>query len=533
MTLRHRFRSVRGAFVKAGAVGAAVVVLGGLVVAPATAQPTAPKAPDVNLIPGACPALFAFGVQGTGESSPDAAPTTDTGMLSTVFAPMLAKSNTPGLVDRAYVPYESGFGGAVPGGQVPYSQSVEGGLAKLRSMVQGVAANCEKTQFAVAAYSQGAHVGSMFAQEVGQGRGVIPAERLAAVALFGDPTRNPSAPLFPGAPGKQTPDPAPGTEGAAVSAIKALAQLPATGGGIAPERDVAPNFGAVTGRVATFCVAGDLACDAPTGAPILRAVTNVVGQSKLSGGDPVASLASIAQALAFTTIKTATKVVNEDISGNSLANLSINPRKSISERLAEASDPRAPVNIPDALKALLKVGMIGLNVVTTVVRTVLTPANIADLATVGLANPPAALLALGTKLLGALPQLIPPTTVSRLVQQSFTAVVDNITDNAELLNTATWVKYWDTVQRHGAYGSATVAANGEAPVQFVADWFAALARDVAAAFGAGGDPLRKPVAGSATPVPGRAPAGDYPFGPGAGSASSTAPKPQGDFPFGP
>ncbi|GAA5076824.1 cutinase family protein [Nocardia iowensis] len=495
----------------------------------AAADPPNPAGPSTNVALSACPALYALGIQGTGESSPDAAPSTDTGMLSTVFRPMMAKATDPGLVDRAYVPYESGFGGATAGGAAPYAESVTGGLARLRSMAQTVADRCAETRFAVVGYSQGAHVASMFAQEIGQGRGVLPADKVAAVALFADPTRNAGAPLFPGSPGKASPDPAPGTTGDQLADLAALPQAPASGGGIGPDRDRAANFGALTGRVASFCAAGDLACDAPQGAPILKAVTNVVGQSKLSGGDPIASLVSIAQALAYTSIKTATKVVNEDVQGNSLANLSISPKKSISERLADAADPRTPLDLPGALQALLKVGMIGLNAVVTVVKSVINPAAIAELATVGLSNPPAALLSLGTKLVGAVAQLVPPTTGVRLVTQAFDAVVQNITDNSELLNTATWVRYWDTVQRHGAYNTATVAANGAAPTKFVADWFAAVARDIAGEFGANSRPqggADKPPTGffgeqsGASTTPNSSGTGQFPFGTGADGASS-------------
>lgn len=505
-----------------------------LAVAVATAGVAAAEPPDpgpsTKIRLTTCPALYALGIQGTGESSPDAAPTTDTGMLSTVFRPMMAKAPDTGLVDRAYVPYESGFGGATAGGAAPYSESVAGGLARLRGMAETVAEACPSSRFAVVGYSQGAHVASMFAQEIGQGRGVLPAEKVAAVALFGDPTRNPGAPLFPGAPGKATPDPAPGTAGDRLESLAALPQAPAIGGGIGPERDKAANFGALTGRVASFCAAGDLACDAPDGAPILKAVANVVGQSKLSGGDPIASLVSIAQALAFTSIKTATQVVNGDIEGNSLATLSISPEKSISQRLADASDPRTPLNLPGALQALVKVGMIGLNSVVAVVRAVINPANIAELATAGLANPPAALLSLGAELVGAITQLIPPTTGVRLVTQAFDAVVQNITDNSELLNTATWVRYWDTVQRHTGYNSAIVAANGAAPTQFVAEWLAALARDIADASGGKAEPrpvLEKQPTGffgdgsGASPTPSSSGTGQFPFGTGADGASSS------------
>ncbi|MCP2279058.1 Cutinase [Nocardia amikacinitolerans] len=512
-----------------GLVVATTVAVAAATASPALADPPNSPAPSTDLAIDDCPALYALGVQGTGESSPDAAPTTDTGMLSTVFMPLLAKAARPGLVERAYVPYESGFGGFVNGGAAPYVESVQGGLTRLRDMAAQVAQRCTDTRLAIVGYSQGAHVASVFAQEVGQGRGVVPADRVAAVALFADPTRNPGAPLFPGSPGKQTPDPAPGTAGAEIATIAALPQTPAHGGGIGPERDQAANFAALTGRVASFCAAGDLACDAPQGAPILKAVASVAGQAKLSGGDPIASLVSIAQALAFTSIKTATKVVNEDVRGTSLANLSLSPQKSISQRIADASDPRTPLDLNGALRALLKVGMIGLNAVATVVKAVISPAAISQLATAGLSNPAAGLLLLGTKLIGAIPQLIPPTTVSRLVTQAFDAVVQNITDNSELLNVTTWVRYWDTVQRHGAYSTAAVAANGDAPTRFVADWFAALARDLADRFGAGAEPqggAAKPPSGffgestGASTTPNSSGTGQFPFGTGADGASS-------------
>ncbi|MEU0500887.1 cutinase family protein [Nocardia sp. NPDC005998] len=495
----------------------------------AVAQPSDPVGPTTNITIGTCPALYALGIQGTGESSPDAAPTTDTGMLSTVFMPMLAKASQPGLVDRAYVPYESGFGGVTAGGAASYAESVTGGLARLRSMAKDVADRCAETRFAIVGYSQGAHVASMFAQEVGQGHGVITPDRVAAVALFADPTRNPGAPLFPGSPGKATPDPAPGTSGDQIASIAALPQEPASGGGIGPERDKAANFAALTGRVASFCAAGDLACDAPEGAPILKAVASIAGQTKLSGGDPIASLVSIAQALAFTSIKTATEVVNQDVQGSSLANLSISPKKSISQRLADAADPRTPLDAPAALRALLRVGTIGLNAVVTVVKAVINPATITQLATAGLSDPVSGILLLGTKLLGALTQLVPPTTGVRLVTQAFDAVVQNITDNSDLLNVTTWVRYWDTVQRHGAYGSTAVTATGAAPTRFVADWFAAVAHDLADKFGGGAVPeggSAKPGTGffgqtsGASTTPNTSSTGQFPFGTGAGGAST-------------
>ena len=122
----------------------------------------------------------------------------------------------------------------------------------------------------------------------------------------------------------------------------------------------------------------------------------------------------------------------------------------------------------------------------------LTPANLAELATVGLANPVAAAGLLGTKLLDATVKLVPPATTSRLAQQAFTAVRDNVTDNAELLNIATLVRYGDMIARHNSYGSTPTTATGESPVGFVADWFAALAKDLATTGGAAAAATRRP-----------------------------------------
>ncbi|WP_244975979.1 cutinase family protein [Nocardia huaxiensis] len=465
-----------------------------------------------------CPALFALGIQGTGESSPDAEVTTDTGMLSAVFRPMMAGAD--GLVDRAYVPYEASFGGATSDNTTPYAQSVTNGLARLKSMAKQVAERCSSTRIAVAGYSQGAHVASLFAQEVGQGKGVVSADRIAGVALFGDPTRNAGESLFPGTSGQTSPDAAPGTSGTAVKALDAppANTESATGGGIGSDGKTA-NFGNLAGRVANFCTTGDLACDAPTGAPIVTTVANIAGQVELSGGDPIASLKSIAEALAFTSIETFTDVVNNDIQGDSLADISYEPKKSISERLAEASSPLTTPDWSGALQALLKVGTIALNSVITVVKNVLTATNIAEIATAGLANPIAGLAVLGTKVVSAVTQLVLPTTISKLTTQAFNAVTDNITDNKDLLDVTTWVRYWNTSQKHD-YSNNQGAEFGETPAQYVGKWFAALAQDLSGGAAVG-----------ATPSGGsdRTSAG---FEFGASSSVSVTTSPGGQFPLG-
>ncbi|MBF6302458.1 cutinase family protein [Nocardia amamiensis] len=457
-----------------------------------------------------CAALLVLGVQGAGQAAADAAPDTDSGVLGQVFRPMLADA-PQGSVQRLYVPLAldpAAAGGAGAGGTA-YSRGIEDAVAALSQTASDFVARCPEGQVAVAGAGQGAQVASQFAQLVARGAGGVPADQVAGVALFGDPSRNPAAALFPGRPGKTVPDAAPGTSGGAVARMQALAQQPLTGGGIGPQRGAPTDFGALAGRVASFCIAGDLACDTPEQAPILRVVSNIVAAADQSGGDPLRALASVTQALAFTAIKTVTNVVNNDIHGNSLASLSLSTRTSLSARMAEASDPRTPLQINDVLKAVLKVGTIALNSVITVAKAVITPTNIAEIAAAGLANPAAGLAVLGQKLLGALPQLVPPTTVSRLVNQAFEAVVSNVAENTGLVDTTTGVKYSDAITSRGAYTAHPVAADGATPVQFTADWFSALAHDLTATKPAPSTPRSStptPAAGTsttATPTPAR------------------------------
>lgn len=218
--------------------------------------------------------------------------------------------------------------------------------------------------------------------------------------------------------------------------------------------------------------------------------------------------------------------------------------------VANAGTAAAEPSDSAALQALLKVGMIGMNAVATVVKPVINSADISRLATAGLVDPVSGIVLFGAKLLGAISQLVPPTTGARLVTQAFDAVVQNITDNSELLNVTTWVRYWDTVQRHGAYSTAAVTATGAGPTGFVADWFAAVAHDLADEFGSGAVPIggsTKSTTGffgessGASTTPNSSGTGQFPFGTGAdgtssGGATSTPPTavpgtPNNTYPF--
>lgn len=387
--------------------------------APGSGSAQPPAWPD-------CPVLWVLGVQGTGESSPAASETADTGMLGAILGPVVAA--VPDLVQRSYIPYAAGFGGAVgTGGSTDsYTASVGEGLAALAATADRIAADCPGTALAVVGYSQGAQVVSEFARAVGAGEGPVAPERVAGIALYSDPDRAPGSPVIPGRPGQLTPDPAPGTTGAAVSGV-AITTAPASGGGIATGEGV--DYGALTGRVADICVEGDLSCAAPDRAALLRVAAQVAAQADLR--DPVAALGSIQALLSGVLGDAWTTVVNNDFRIEPGV-VDYVPAASLADRLTDASDPRTPRPGPDDTAAAT--------------------ARWGKITGVVASDPVGQLPKLAGQLSGAWKQLV--------------------TDNADLMNPAVWLRYADVHGRHTGYAAAGQLASGVA-------WMTALAYDLA------------------------------------------------------
>lgn len=371
-----------------------------------------------------CPALYALGVQGTGQSSPGASPTADTGVIGALLGPVV--SAVPGLVQRSYVAYEASFGGAVPGGGAdPYAASVASALTGLEDATTQVIAACPATMLAVVGYSQGAQAVAEFAQSVGAGNGPVPAERIAGIALYSNPIRSSGEPVFPGRPGQVAPDPAPGSTGSAVSAVQ-LTSSASVGGGIA---DDGTTYGALTGRVADICVEGDLACSAPDNAAVLRAGADLAAQADLR--DPIAAVGSIQSLLSGALGDAWTSFVLNDFQLDS-GDVDYTPTRTLAQRLTDATDPRIPGPSPEDTTAAAA----RWNEITATVAQ----------------NPLVALPKLVSQLSGAWGR--------------FAA------DNTDLVNPAVWIRYADTVARHNGYATTGQLTSGIA-------WLIALAHDIA------------------------------------------------------
>ncbi|MFB7718210.1 cutinase family protein [Nocardia sp. NPDC056100] len=420
-------------------------------------------------IDGACPSLYVLGVQGTNEGPSDAAATTDTGALGQFFTPLLAEAGN--TLQRRYIRY----GYSDDGTETPYQQAVLDATQLLGTNAELVVQQCPATRIAVAGYGQGAAVVSAFARSVGAGDGPVNADAVAGIALFANPTRAQGG-VLPGRPGQTTPTAAPGTSGNALAQIT-LTNTGTGGSGIASNATV--DYGVLAGRVADFCTPGDLTCDSSQETPLTTTVKNIAAQSDTK--DPITAISTIAQALAATVWKTTVGVIANDLSGTSLDQLSYEPTKTLGQRLVDASDPTTAVpGISDALSVLFRLGTIGLNTVVSVAKKVFTTSTISELATVGMADPIAALATLGAKIVGAVVELIPPQTALNWVNQAFTAITSTVTIGSDLYSLATYTQYSDTTGRHDSYTRASADTSGTAPLAAAAKWFAALARDIAA-----------------------------------------------------
>ncbi|MCD2135869.1 cutinase family protein [Rhodococcus qingshengii] len=432
-----------------------------------------------------CTPLHLLLVNGTTDSSPDAPTDTDGGFFSQVAIPALVEANgdngKKGVIDRSYVNYSASFGGK-PGDQSKdtYEQSVQMGITNATAMLTDLASKCPDTQVFVGGYSQGAQVASALSREIGAGEGPISADRFAGAALFSDPTRPAGSPVF--ASSSQTaPAAAPGAKGDSVESVQVAATATPAGGGIAPETTGERSFGKVADRVASFCTAGDLACDTPADAPLARMVANIAGQSSMDTQDPVSILTSVGTALGQSVIYTGASVVNDNINFDSKAGAFTvkDSGTTVLNRMVAYSDPsKRQDGISEAVAAVTKIAGMGIAAAVTVAKDVLSPQSIAQIAAAGVAGPQAAIGVLGAKVLNATVKLVPPATIDKTVSLAFNEVKSGFADNKGLAKMATDTAYWDTIAKHGSYTTVPVGTGGQTPVELATDWILALAHDL-------------------------------------------------------
>lgn len=206
-----------------------------------SATTTAPKPSK----PAGCPDMQIIYIPGTYETNPAANPAIPVGLLKAVADPLANRfSDQPGRLSNYFVPYLAQFGNPTP-----YPASEQDGVRAASAAMAATAQRCPAAVFGLVGFSQGAASAGDLATAIGQGGGVIPAQKLLGVGLVSDPNRNPATEKLIG----------PQVGGSGL-------------GGPRPQ-----NFGAVGDRVVTFCAPGDLICATPDSARNLANLSATLG----------------------------------------------------------------------------------------------------------------------------------------------------------------------------------------------------------------------------------------------------------------
>ena len=493
----------------------------GAAVAVATVVALAPSA-DADDAETSCPDIHVLAVAGTTETSVNAPTNDDTGELSAAILPVLNAAQDQGLhVERTYIAYPADFG--YQGLSSAYKTSVTDGYNRLTQVAARVLYQCPTTKLVLLGYSQGGHAVSMLAQQIGAGKaGVITAGDIALVATFGDPTRGDTATLFPNRPGQVGPDPWPGTDKKTHPSATKFPDMYDTpkGQGIGPARDIASNFGTLDGRVAQWCVTGDLACAAPKSISLAKVALQIAGQSSLDfSHDPFGVVTSLAAATANTLGTGLATFADKDIKGKNLADMYFDSKASISKRIEDAADPRNAATQTNPLVGLLKAGQMVASSMTTLLGSVLNTSTLSSLINAGMSVATAAAtgaagnaaksallgpeVALAAASEGALTgaasaapglvaplisvvgntataalNIIPPQSAEKKVSSIFDLLINEVKANADLPQVLLDSRLWNQQATHGGYRTARMATDGSTAMDITADWIVAAARDL-------------------------------------------------------
>lgn len=184
-------------------------------------------------------------VPGTWETSSTADPSAPAGMLQPVMDRL--ERQYPGKVSSYVVTYSAT---AFDKGMT-YNDSKATGMKGARAALDRLAGKCPGTRFAIVGYSQGADIAGTLAYDIGRGAGPIRPDQYLAGGLVADPGQ--------------------GTKGA----VDLGATQPGTLGIAGPR---AGGYRAVSGRVATVCVRGDMYCALPQKDKYLVVIGKVLSQ---------------------------------------------------------------------------------------------------------------------------------------------------------------------------------------------------------------------------------------------------------------
>lgn len=432
---------------------------------------------------------------------------TASGIFAEVTGAALANEDAQEAITPIYIPYKAKGNGEA--GEV-YSDTLTDGYARLTQIAYRVTQQCPTGKIALLGQGQAGHLVSFFASEVGAGNSPVKADDVAFAATISDPTRAPGAELFPGAPGVSAPEGWGKTDqvgtstwsrekkdepATSVSLFADLAKVP-EGSGLNHKSQQISDFGTLTGRVAQFCVDGDLSCSAPNNAALGRAALTITEQAGADfTKDPIGAANLTSQAMSATAASGVAKSAGQDWEGDSLSNLAPTGEHSVSERIEQAAtqgirpsttgknsgtDEEATSAFEDSMTALVRGGSIGITSLATVAGDVLDADTIASLMAAGVtggATSPQLTATITAKAGKSALELIEPASLGERATKVFTAMTNDLVDNEELPALIASARTWDQLTTQDGYKIVPIAATGETVTEVLADWTIAAARD--------------------------------------------------------
>ncbi len=219
--------------------------------------PGAPE-PTESLQPDWCPDVEVIAAPGTWESAAGDDPVHPTAneysfMLS-ITRPL--QERFPSEDVKVWtLPYTAQFRSVQAQNEMTYDDSRQEGQGVLETEMVTMYNECPYTDFVLAGFSQGAVILGDVASQIGQGAGVVPADRIRGVALIADGRREPGVGQVPG------------TQVSGVGAEVALQPLNLLVQPIVPGATMrgprVGGFGELQDRVWDICAPNDSICDAP------------------------------------------------------------------------------------------------------------------------------------------------------------------------------------------------------------------------------------------------------------------------------
>ena len=439
---------------------------------------------------------------------------TPTGIFADSLNPVLADNELNKNIATIFIPYQAK--GKEKAGEV-YSKTLTDGYARLTQIAYRTTKQCPNTRLILLGQGQAGHLVSFMASEIGAGKSIVKDNQVAFAATISDPTRGESQPLFPGAAGQTAPSSWGGKKLGSNSrgsnsqtasdeqttgiTLHADYFTPPEGSGINHKSQQITDFGSLAGRVAQFCLQGDLSCSAPKDAALGRAALAVADQEGADfSKDPVGAANITAQAMSETAATGVVKSLAKDWEGDSLASLKPTGEHSVSDRIEQVAsqgikptpqvtkkrgstsgkddktDEKPTTQVEDSMQALVRTGSIAMQAVTTIAAAVLDEQTIASVLAAGVtggATSPELATILTAKLGTAALKLVPPSSLGSRATSIFEAGTDGIVDNQNLPELVASARTWDQLTTQDGYKTVPVSSTGESTTTVIADWIKA------------------------------------------------------------